>query len=94
MQTIWAVQEQQLRPTAAKQPAEAEHHVSPIFAATPVYGDPLAARSPKQSRGTAPSWAMPWQTGDRAAGQQMAAALRAPRVPGGGFSNLDLPKAP
>jgi len=48
----------------------------------------------QQQQHAAPTWAMPWQTGDRAGGRAMAAAVRAPRTPSGAFARFDMPKAP
>ncbi|WIA42484.1 hypothetical protein OEZ86_008475 [Tetradesmus obliquus] len=48
----------------------------------------------QQQQSKQPSWLMPWQTGDRTAGRQVALAVKAKRTPIGGFAHHSLAKAP
>ena len=45
------------------------------------------------STGKRASWTLPWQTGDRTLGRQMADQVRYGRTPTGAFANRDLAKA-
>ncbi|KAG2445397.1 hypothetical protein HXX76_000019 [Chlamydomonas incerta] len=45
------------------------------------------------STGKRSSWTLPWQTGDRTLGRQMADQIRYGRTPIGAFANRDLAKA-
>ncbi len=45
------------------------------------------------STGKSASWTLPWQTGDRTLGRQMADQIRYGRTPIGAFANRDLAKA-
>ncbi|KAF6260201.1 hypothetical protein COO60DRAFT_915495 [Scenedesmus sp. NREL 46B-D3] len=53
-----------------------------------------SAEEHQQQRGKQPSWLMPWQTGNRQAGRQVAVAIKSKRTPIGGFAQHDLAKAP
>jgi hypothetical protein len=81
--------QQLLQPAAGPPPAGASDSSYPTFASAGAFS---AGAAPVA--GARPSWEMPWQRGDRAAARRVAAALRAPRTPRGGFTNLDLAKAP
>eukprot|EP00798_Chlamydomonas_sp_ICE-L_P017548 gene17548-23872_t len=51
------------------------------------------AMYPAKDPNYVPSWAMPWQTGDRVAGRKVAMSIRSKRTPNGAFAVTDLPKA-
>ncbi|PNH07544.1 hypothetical protein TSOC_006006 [Tetrabaena socialis] len=79
-----------MRSSGGRQGAEDGQYVSPPFADT--FGGGGVTLPPLEGSGKRPSWVLPWQTGDRAAGGTLAASIRHKRTPIGAFANLDLAK--